>query len=347
MKKMLNFFLIASVIAAVLIVVAFVGCNKTKSSIGTGEAANTASIKIDIASLYTEGTVCDEACLRLTKLLNDSGLFTVTYYNNSQLGSLYDQIESLIAGAPIIALGGGSDWGDRVGVPLMGVVMTPFLYDKLDDVYGVTHADYWKDMLKDAEKAGVKILNAPIVSGSRYFMGNKKYGTPTDFEGQKIRVPNSSAYLNAFEAFHASPVPIPFADLYTSLSQKLVDGLEQPYANAYSAQFHEVVKYSADIPYATTFDFYGLNLSLWNNMSNAHKKAMEKALADVCEYSFKIFEDIEKDGRNKLAEKGMEFYTPDVGQFRNCLPKYYELCGWTDEFKQKVENGMKTHRNSK
>ena len=42
MKKMLNFFLIASVIAAVLIVVAFAGCNKTKSSIGTGEAANTA-----------------------------------------------------------------------------------------------------------------------------------------------------------------------------------------------------------------------------------------------------------------------------------------------------------------
>ena len=347
MKKMLNFFLIASVIAAVLIVVAFAGCNKTKSSIGTGEAANTAPVKIDMASLYTEGTVCDEACIRFTQLLNESGLFTVTYYNNSQLGSQYDQIESIIAGAPIIALGGGSDWGDRVKVPLMGVVMTPFLYDELNDVYGVTNADYWKDMLKEAENAGVKILNVPIVSGSRYFMGNKKYNTPADFEGKKIRVPNSSAYLNAFEAFHASPVPIPFADLYTSLSQKLVDGLEQPYANAYSAQFHEVVKYSSDVPYVTTFDFFGLNINLWNNMSDVHKKALEDILSDIGEYSFKIFETIEKDGRDKLAEKGMEFYTPDIQQFRDCMPKYYELCKWSEEFKLKVENGMKAYRNSK
>ena len=304
-------------------------------------------MQIDIASLYTEGTVCDAACIKLTELLNESGLFEVTYYNNSQLGSLYDQIESLLAGAPIIALGGGSDWGDRVNVPLMGVVMTPFLYDELDDVYGVTTADYWTEMLAEAETAGVKILNAPIVSGSRYFMGNKQIVTPEDYAGLKIRVPNSSAYLNAFTAFGATPVAMAVGELYTALAQKLVDGLEFPYANAYSSQYYEVVKYASDTPYVTTFDFFGLNLSLWNSMSEEQQKTMEDALAEVCEYSFGIFTESEAEGKAKLEENGMEFYTPDIESFRECMPTYYELSGWTDEFKTEVEETMAAYKAAK
>lgn len=333
-----------------LVIIALVGCKASKSKDAAkagAKAESAAPMQIDVASLYVQGTVCDEACIRLTKLLNDSGLFKVTYYNNSQLGSQYDQIESILSGAPIMALGGGSDWGDRVNVPLMGVVMTPFLYDELEDVYGVTNAAYWKEMLKEAEKANVKILNAPIVSGSRYFMGNKKYNTPADFEGQKIRVPNSSAYLNAFEAFHATPVPIPYADLYTSLAQRLVDGLEMPYANAYSSQFYEVVRYASEVPYVTTFDFFGLNLNLWNSMSDAQKKVIEDALADVCQFSFGIFKDMQDESRNKLVENGMEFYTPDIKQFRDCMPRYYELCKWTKEFKSNLENEMQAYRSSK
>lgn len=304
-------------------------------------------MKIDVASLYTEGTVCDAACIKLTELLNESGQFEVSYYNNSQLGSLYDQIESLLAGAPIIALGGGSDWGDRVNVPLMGVVMTPFLYDELEDVYGVTTSEYWNEMLTEAEAVNVKILNAPIVSGSRYFMGNKQIMTPEDYKGLKIRVPNSSAYLNAFTAFGATPVAMAVGELYTALAQKLVDGLEFPYANAYSSQYYEVVKYSSDTPYVTTFDFFGLNLSLWNSMTEVQQQTLEEALAEVCDYSFEIFKDMEAEGKAKLEENGMEFYTPDIQSFRDCMPQYYELAGWTDEFKAEVEDTMAAYKAAK
>ena len=304
-------------------------------------------VAIDIASLYTDNTVCDEACIKFAELLNASGQFKVNYYNNSQLGSLYDQIESLLAGVPIIALGGGSDWGDRVNVPLMGVVMTPFLYDELDDVYGVTTAKFCTDMLTEAEASGVKILNSPIVSGSRYFMGNKKINTPADYAGLKIRVPNSTAYLNAFTAFGATPTPMAVADLYTALSQKLVDGLEFPYANAYSSQYYEVVKYASDTPYVTTFDFFGMNLGLWNSLTAEQQQIIQDALTEVCSYSFEIFASSEANGKEKLAENGMEFYTPDAQSFRDCMPAYYELCGWTDEFKTAVEDAMAAYKASK
>lgn len=349
MKKVISLILVAAMTMAVL-----TGCGGSSTSTSGAQSGQQTSqektpdpVKIDLASLYSDNTVCDLACIKLADLLNETGLFDVTYYNNSQLGSLVDQIESAVAGAPIMCLGGGSDWGDRVNVPLMGVVMTPFLYDELEDVYGVTTTDYWKDMLTEAEGAGVKLFNAPIVSGSRYFMGNKQYVTPDDFSGQKIRVPNSSAYINAFTAFNATPTPLALGDLYTALQQKLVDGLEMPYSVAYSNQYFEVAKYSTDTPYVTTFDFYGMSLPLWNSMSAEQQQTIEDCLAEVCEYSFDIFADNEAQSLAALEEKGMEFYTPDADAFRACMPKYYELCGWTDEFKASVEDGMAAYRASK
>lgn len=329
---------------AVLAIVLFVSL-----SLFAGATKETQSdvIKVDVANLYTDGSVCDLASKELVNLLNDSGLFEVNYYPNSQLGSLYDQIESLLADAPIITLGGGSDWGDRVNVREMSVIMTPFMYEDLDDVWGIANSDLWKEMLKDAEKSGVKILNYPIVSGSRYFMTNKKVTVPADFAGQKIRVPNSSAYINAFNAFGATPTPISVGDLYMSLSQKLVDGCEFPYANAYQSQFYEVIKYAAKTPYVTTYDFFGISLKLWNSMSAEQQKTLEDSLAKVSAYSFNVFPSLEAEGREMLADKGMEFIDIDADAFRARMEQYYELSGWTDEFKATITKAMSDYKAGK
>ncbi len=123
--------------------------------------------------------------------------------------------------------------------------------------------------------------------------------------------------------------------------------MEMPYANAYSSQFYEVVHYASETPYVTTFDFFGLNLNLYNGMSDAQKKVIEDSLSDVCKFSFGIFKDMQEESMKKLAENGMEFYTPDIKQFRDCMPRYYELCKWTKDFKSNVENEMKAYRSSK
>ncbi len=303
-------------------------------------------IKLDIASLYTDGQLDDKVCLLLKDLLNESGLFEVNYYNNSQLGSLYDQIESIVAGSNLIACGGGSDWGDRVGVPLMAVTMTPFLYDSVYEMYGVTEADYFLEMLDQAEEnAGVKIFSSGIISGGRCFIGTKQYMTPDDMVGQKLRVPNSSAYINAFTAFKATPTPIAVSELYSALTQKMVDGYEFPgYAVITNGYYETPAKYIADTPYVYTFDFFGMNADLWETFSDEQKAVFEDALKQASQFSFETYEAEDAGTVEELKSLGMEYYTPDIQAFRDCMPTFYELSGWDAAFIEQVETAMAEYR---
>lgn len=196
MKKVLSL-----TIAVVMMASLLAGCGSKKeeapaatsipaTSTPAAEAVNV--IKVDIACVSTAESVIGQATQKLTDLLNESGLFEATCYPNGQLGTITDCFESILAGDYLMTIGGGSDWGDVVGEPNMGVIMTPFLMDELDDIYGLTESTLWNDMLAGAEGNGVKIMNYPAVNGSRYFLTPKVVQTPADMAGMMVRVPTSS-----------------------------------------------------------------------------------------------------------------------------------------------------------
>jgi TRAP-type C4-dicarboxylate transport system substrate-binding protein len=66
---------------------------------------------------------------------------------------------------------------------------------------------------------------------------------PDDLEGMKIRVPVSAMWLSLFEAFGAAPTGMNFAEVYTALQTKVVDGQENPPAIIQAARLYEVQKY--------------------------------------------------------------------------------------------------------
>jgi len=63
-------------------------------------------------------------------------------------------------------------------------------------------------------------------SGSRNFYGKFPVLTPQDLNDRKIRVMNSATAINMVEAMGAAPTPISPGELYSALSQGIVDGAE-------------------------------------------------------------------------------------------------------------------------
>src|SRR6185436_15247253 len=64
-----------------------------------------------------------------------------------------------------------------------------------------------------------------------------------DFSGLKIRVIANPVYLETFKLLGANPVPMNFAEVYTALDQKAIDGQENPFSVIRSAKLYEVQKY--------------------------------------------------------------------------------------------------------
>lgn len=55
---------------------------------------------------------------------------------------------------------------------------------------------------------------------------NKVIRTPDDMKGMKIRVPNSSMYINCLNAMGATPTAMGFSETISAVQQGVVDGLE-------------------------------------------------------------------------------------------------------------------------
>lgn len=89
-------------------------------------------------------------------------------------------------------------------------------------------------------------LNVLVYSayGMRHITNTKRpIHSPDDMKGLKIRVQSNPLHIMAMKAIGASPTPIAYAELFTSLQRKVVDGQENPVSNIFGMNYGEVQTY--------------------------------------------------------------------------------------------------------
>jgi TRAP-type C4-dicarboxylate transport system substrate-binding protein len=97
-------------------------------------------------------------------------------------------------------------------------------------------------------------------------------------EGIKIRVTPQKMRLDTFTALGASPMPIPFGELYSALQQGVVDAQENPLAIFVSNAFGEVQKHLSLTGHIWTSAVLCVNADIWASISDSDK-AVFRALS--------------------------------------------------------------------
>lgn len=100
---------------------------ETASADAAAPAETAEKTVLSLATVCAAGTPTDLTCLKFQQILNDSGLFDVTYYGQSQYGSVADMMENVLADDNLIAIASPADIGDAAGVADMSALMAPFL----------------------------------------------------------------------------------------------------------------------------------------------------------------------------------------------------------------------------
>lgn len=185
------------------------------------------------------------------------------------------------------------------------------------------------------QKAGVRILGRYWM-GERYVLTrNKPVYTPDDIKGLKIRVPDIPMYTASFRALGAIPTPINYAEVYLSLQQGVVDGMENPVGLIASMKFYEVAKYLTLVPWNNAVNVLVINDSAFRKL----KPEYQKVLQDAGKESSKYLEELmtkETDECLKLFEsKGVKLLQPkDVSPWlaavKDFPQKYGDLWGRPD-----------------
>ena len=169
------------------------------------------------------------------------GRLELQMYPSSQLGNKKDITEQMMMGADIITISDGAALMDYA--PDVGIIAAPYLVDDFAQLDKLVASDWFKDACKPMEGMGLSVVSANWHYGVMHMMTKEPVTCPEDLKGMKIRTPSSAFYISGIEAMGATPTPMGLSDVFTSLSQDIVDGLFNPVPVLYAGNYHTEAKY--------------------------------------------------------------------------------------------------------
>ncbi|MGI6030461.1 MAG: DctP family TRAP transporter solute-binding subunit [Eubacteriales bacterium] len=211
------------------------------------------------------------------------GAVQVDIYAGGQLGGEEETVEQVSQGtlemavasfAPIVTY-----------APEFMVMDIPFVYNTYNEAWMVLDSFVGTGLMDSLEQYGLKGM-AFMENGFRQVTSNASAIESIDnFKGLKIRTMQNNNHMESFSAMGANPTPVPFSELYMSLSQKIVDAQENPIANVTDKKLYEVQKYLSLTNHIYDAMPLVCNLDFFNSMPAEYQGIVQAGAIYGMEYS--------------------------------------------------------------
>ena len=247
------------------------------------------------------------------------GKVKIEIFPASQLGSEKEQTEQVRSGALHFHSSGGTI---QQFVPELQLIGLPGLWKSHDHVFRVVTGDVGKQLIELAEKknVGIKILSF-TTTGVRHFVGRKAPVLQTsEFSGLKIRVDTQPASAAIWRAVKANPVPIAFAEVYSSLQTGVIDAAENPPCGILSMKFYEQAKHITTTGHQLTLMAVMVNQKWYDGLPEDVRSQIKAAVDEWLPYRYQIAKDADAGCMSKMQEMGAQVHPlKDPDAFRAAL----------------------------
>jgi tripartite ATP-independent transporter DctP family solute receptor len=187
-------------------------------------------------------------------------------------------------------------------VPQMAIIDLPFVFPSRKAAYGVLDDEaFLKKLFSYLPAKGFVGIGW---TENEFRDINYKKGPvkkPSDLKGVKIRVMNSPVYMDTFKQLGASPVGIPFPELYNALQQGVIDAQENPLITSILIKATEVAKYVTDTDHILTECAIIVNPDVWKRL----KPAQQKIFRDAAKLCIKVNRESNVKLHQKLPKSGI------------------------------------------
>ena len=260
---------------------------------------------------------------------------TIELFPDSQLGNKTDIIDQMLLGEPVMTLADGAFFADY-GVPDMGIVFGPFLFDNWDQCWKLTESDWWAEQCAKLNDMGIKMIAANWAYGARHTLTTKPVNTVDDLAGLQIRVPTNQIQTKGFEVLGATPVGMSLGDVYTALQQGTIDGGENPLSTLYGRKHHEVAKYLIMDGHVLNFTNWVCSSMWFDSLTPEQQEALIETGKEAGVYNNELQAQADEYYKGLMIEEGVTVVEPteEVLQgFRDKAKAFYDegaTIGWSD-----------------
>lgn len=282
----------------------------------TGDSGATAGdgkpVRLTAAHVYAGKGDEQEGLLWMAAQLAErsGGAITMKVYGDGTMGSEAEINNQVAAGVLDISISEGSGWVGIVNCPGLGVFGLPYLYMSYRELKAANQRVIAEEFNKLCEKNGVNLVALTAFSGGlRNMYTVREVVDETGLKGLKMRVPEIKLFIDTVQAAGCNATPTAWSDVYTSLSQGVVEGCEIDPVTAVDANLQEVVKYYIKTYHFGSHNIMCVNKEKWDSISPEYQILIAEVAKEAADRQYDAREARIGDAEAVLAAAGVKTVT--------------------------------------
>lgn len=289
----------------------------------------TVSLRVAHALAPTEPI--NAAVEAFAKAVNErsGGRLAISVFPSEQLGINREIYEQVRQGAPIIQVADPGFMSDYV--PDFGVMNGPYLLDEPAQFQKILDSDWYAALETRSAEAGFRPLSFNYFFGNRHMLGNEPFKSPSDLSGVTMRISPNPIWVETFAALGARGTPLPWTEVYSALSQNVVEAVEAPLGSLVGSKLQEQRKTLSLTGHFTAFLGLVMSESIFKSLDPDLQQILieesEKAGALMTETTLsndtRLLEQLRSEGVTVVEDV-------DTPAFREATAKVYDAFpAWT------------------
>jgi len=171
------------------------------------------------------------------------GAVTVRVFPSGTLGQEREVVQQVQEGLVDFMVSGTAIWGSVA--PRLQVLDFPFLWRDWDHVHAIVDGRVGREAADYLERT---VRMRPLAWGDSFgfrqvVTRTRDITDPRQLAGLKLRTIQSPIYVKAMALMGASPTPMAFGEVYTSLQTGVIDGYEHDASTTLQQRFFEVASH--------------------------------------------------------------------------------------------------------
>lgn len=285
------------------------------SALGASTAATAATYKLRLATTNTDQMSQGITYMKLAEMVKkkSNGQLIIDNYLGSSLFNEPANIEAIKSGSVEMGDATNANWGKFLDAFLF--MDLPYVVNGMDGLRKLINGPIGREIEQKFEAQGFKILMFNDNGGFRSIYNNvRPIHVPSDMKGLKIRTTGTPVDLAIFKTSGANPIAFAWGEVYTGLSQKVIDGLMTTHNQMVGQGFVDVIKYSAEAQVVPNMEVLVISKKVFDGLPPNLQKILTESAKELESFQHDLDAKLVHDAVKVSKEKGVQFYYPTAAQ---------------------------------
>jgi tripartite ATP-independent transporter DctP family solute receptor len=235
------------------------------------------------------------------------GRHQIKVFHSRQLGEEKETLEQTRVGAIDLNRTNVALIGTMV--PSMNVLAMPFLFRSIEHLQRVLDGPIGSDLLNSFEPYGFVGL-AFYDSGARSIYNSvKPIRSIDDLKGLRLRVQQSEQMAAMIRALGAEPVELPYGQVLTGLSTRLIDGAENNWPSFVTTDHYKFAGFYTLTEHTMSPEVLVMSQKAWSSLSPEDQKIFREAALRSSRFMREKWRDLEERSRKRAEDAGVKIVT--------------------------------------